>query len=1100
MPAKYAEYKVLNLPEIDKEILRYWEENRLYKKSLALRSEGMPFIFYEGPPSANAMPGIHHAMGRTMKDLFCRYKTMKGFLVNRKGGWDTHGLPIELQVEKNLGITKEDIGTKITIEEYNQACRANVMQYKDVWDDLTRRIGYWLDLDHPYITFENEYIESLWYLLSEMYKKGLLYKGYTIQPYSPAAGTGLSAAELNYPGTYQNVRDTTIIAQFKIAHTLDEFFLAWTTTPWTLPSNTALAVGAQITYVKVQTYNPYTGLPVKLILAERLLAKYFNPENENLPLTYEAGQRELPYRILSYHRGSELAGLRYEQLLAYTQPKEGDAFRVIIGDFVTTEEGTGIVHIAPSFGSDDLRVAKLNGIGSLTLVDKQGKFIDSVSDFAGRYVKDYKNEPNYVPVDIDIAIKLKRENRAFKVEKYEHSYPHCWRTDKPILYYPLDSWFIAVTKIKDELVEANKHINWKPAATGSGRFGNWLENGVDWNLSRSRFWGTPLPIWRTEEGNEEICIGSIAQLKAEIEKANQVLGLAQSLPADLHRPYIDELFLVSPSGQKMKRETDLIDVWFDSGAMPFAQWHYPFEKEDLFTKNFPADYIAEGVDQTRGWFYTLHAIAGLMNSGKKPEARIAYKNVIANGLVQDKFGQKMSKSKGNAINPFDTIDKYGADAARWYMISNSQPWENLKFDEESLAEKSRSFFGTLFNTYAFFALYANVDGFRSQYAPVPLAQRAEIDRWLLSKLHSLIRSTEAYYEDYEPTWAARGLEAFMDDLSNWYVRLCRKRFWNSVQLSDSSPEAIDKLAAYQTLYACIDAVVKMMSPIAPFFSEYLYRAYHPVNETRGPESVHLSDFPIYDTRLIDPDLEERMNLAQKICSLVLALRKKEKIKVRQPLRKILIPIDNKAQQEQIKAVENLILSEINVKEIEYVSDTSAVVSKTIKPDFKSLGKKMGPRMKEIQAALLDFTAKDIQQLEKNGSYALNLAGEIVVLEAEDVQIQTTDIPGWIINTEGGITVALDIQIDEKLLEEGIAREFINRLQRLRKEADFNVTDKISVLVESPSLIEQALLHHKAYICAETLTSEFLFVRDPGNLAQILEINEVNLKVLISKQK
>ncbi len=1097
MALRYPQYNSLSLPAIDKEVQKWWDDNKIFEQSLALRQSGKPFIFYEGPPSANARPGIHHAMGRTMKDLFCRYKTMKGFMVNRKGGWDTHGLPIELQVEKNLGITKEDIGHKISVDDYNKACKANVMQYKDQWDDLTRRIGYWLDLDKPYITFENEYMESLWYLLKQMYNNGYLYKGYTIQPFSPAAGTGLSSAELNYPGTYQNVKDTTIVAQFKMKDKEDTYFLAWTTTPWTLPSNTALAVGPEIEYVMVETFNPYTAIPVKLILAKALLSKYFKQESQDLPMSYELGQKELPYRIISSFQGHELIGMRYEQLMPYQQPESGDAFRVIGGDFVTTEDGTGIVHIAPSFGSDDLRVAKLNGIGALTLVDKQGKFIDSVTDFAGRYVKDYKNQTDYVPVDIDIAIKLKKENRAFKVEKYEHSYPHCWRTDKPIIYYPLDSWFIAVTKIKDQLVEANKEINWKPEATGTGRFGNWLENGVDWNLSRSRFWGTPLPIWRTDDGSEELCIGSIAELESEIQKANKQLNINQSLPKDLHRPYIDEVVLVSPNGIVMKRELDLIDVWFDSGAMPFAQWHYPFENQDIFEKSFPADYIAEGVDQTRGWFYTLHTIAGLMNADKAdPKQRIAFKNVIANGLVQDKTGAKMSKSKGNAIDPFETINQYGADAARWYMISNSQPWENLKFDMEGLAEKSRSFFGTLFNTYSFFALYANVDEFTSQYPQVPLSKRPEIDRWILSRLHSLIRSTEAYYDDYEPTWAARGLEEFMDELSNWYVRLCRKRFWNSIRLDEKSEDAKDKLAAYQTLHTCIDVLVRMMSPIAPFFAEYLYKSY--TLDSSLKESVHLCDFPQFSEQYIDGDLEERMSLAQKICSLVLALRKKEKIKVRQPLRKILIPISDIKVQAQIKAVENLIMSEVNVKEINYITDTSMVVSKSIKPDFKALGKKVGPLMKEVQAALSSYTNADIAALEANGQCQLNLNGESIILTLEDVQILTTDIPGWLVNSENGITVALDISIDEELYDEGIAREFINRIQRLRKESDFDVTDKIKIFVEAESIFDRALRKHAPYICAETLTENFDFVKNDQKLDQILDINEVNLKISISK--
>ncbi len=1086
---KYRELGKMDLPTFEKEILAFWQEQDIFQKSIDIRKDSKPFVFYEGPPSANGKPGIHHVMGRTIKDIFCRYKTMKGFQVKRKGGWDTHGLPIELAVEKKLGITKEDIGKKISVEEYNQACRKEVMQYKNLWDDITTKMGYWLDLDDPYVTFENNYIETLWYLLKQLYDKDYLYKGYTIQPYSPAAGTGLSTHELNQPGTYQEVKDTSATAQFKIKGKDDEYFLAWTTTPWTLPSNTALAVGKKVVYNKVKTYNPYTYLPVTVILAKDLMSKYFKPENAELSLdAYEKGQKNIPYQVISEHKGSEFEGWEYEQLLPYVQPTNGDAFRVVIGDFVTTEEGTGIVHLAPSFGADDMRTAKQNGLGSLTLVDKQGKFVEEAGDFAGRYVKNYKEEENYRSVDIDISIKLKEDNKAFKVEKYAHNYPHCWRTDKPILYYPLDSWFIKASAAKERMAELNKTINWKPKSTGEGRFGNWLENLQDWNLSRSRFWGTPLPIWRTADGSEEKCIGSIAELKAEVEKAVEAGFMDAPLgeDLDLHKPYVDKIFLVSDSGQKMTREPDLIDVWFDSGAMPYAQWHYPFENKEIFENNFPADFIAEGVDQTRGWFYTLHAIGSMLFDS------VAFKNVVSNGLLLAKDGRKMSKRYGNTVDPFKTIADYGADSTRWYMISNSPPWDNLKFDIDGLVETQRKFFGTLHNTYSFFALYANIDGFSfDERDKVAVAERPEIDRWIISRLHSLVEEVDALIADYEPTRATRLVQAFVEDhLSNWYVRLCRKRFWTPAQEADTQ----DKAAAYQTLYTCLKTVAQLMAPVSPFYSDLLYR--NLCNDSEKEDiSVHTSDFPVADKRLIDKDLEERMKYAQDFSSMVLSLRKKVNIKVRQPLSRILIPVINEGLQEKIQAVENLILTETNIKAVEYVTDTSGIVTKQIKPNFKELGRKMGPKMKQVQEAFKAFTQEDILAIEQKGSCTLDIDGESVEILLKEVNITSEDIPGWLVNSANGLTVALDTNITEELKNEGYAREIVNKLQRLRKDNDFNVTDRIKVTVERQQELMKAIDTFKDYICNETLTMKWEVV-DTLNDGIELDINDIMLKIKI----
>ena len=1100
----YPTLKQLNWPQIEAEILAFWEQESVFQQSVDQRHDAPSFTFFEGPPSANGMPGIHHVMARAIKDIFCRYKTQQGFRVARKGGWDTHGLPIELQVEKRLGIKKEDIGTKISMEDYNKECRADVLMFKDRWDDLTKQIGYWVDLDNPYVTYENNYIESLWHLLKQLHEKGFLYKGYTIQPFSPAAGTGLSSHELNQPGTYQNVKDTTIVAQFQVQGTEDEYFLAWTTTPWTLPSNTALAVGKDIDYDQIETFNPYTGAKIKVTLASALVGKYFSAEGAEAPLEdYTPQQKVLPWRKLNTQKGSDLAGTRYHQLLPYAQPEEGDAFRVIIGDFVSTEDGTGIVHIAPSFGADDFKTARENGIGALTLVDKKGKFLDCVTDFAGEYVKeaylsdDEKDEEaqkqgrdKYLGVDERISIKLKQENKAFKVEKYEHTYPHCWRTDKPILYYPLESWFVRTTAVKDRLVELNKTINWKPASTGEGRFGNWLENLVDWNLSRSRFWGTPLPIWRTEDGSEEICIGSIDELNQEIEKANQILGLNQSaedLTQDLHRPYVDRITLVSPSGKAMTRELDLIDVWFDSGAMPYAQWHYPFENQDVFKQNFPADFIAEGVDQTRGWFFTLHAISTLLFD------EVAFKNVIANGLVLDKNGNKMSKRLGNAIDPFETVAKYGADAVRWYMVTNAQPWDNLKFDMDGVVESQRKFLGTLYNTYGFFAIYANLDQYNfNANNPVDPIHFSEMDRWILSKLNSLILEVETALNDYDPTRAGRAIEDFVgEQLSNWYVRLSRRRFWKG-ELND------DKKAAYETLYRCLNTVTQLTAPIAPFFSDWLYRALNTagIAQNTVPSSVHLTTWPKADEAAVNPKLEQSMSLAQQVCSLVLSLRKKEKIKVRQPLQKILFPADKPEVKEAVQHMSELICSEVNVKEIEFVSANHPSLVKSIKPNFKTLGKKLGGEMKAMAAIVQSFSQDQIRQLEINGTLNVSLNGNPTDLLLEDVDIATQDMPGWLVASENGATVALDITISDALHQEGMAREFVNRVQNLRKDLGLDLTDRIEVLFKSDVAVQESVNHFNTYICGEVLAHSIQTTEDDSE--HILDVYDYPVHIHIRK--
>ncbi len=1080
---KYNEYKNLNYAKLGDDVLAFWKEHNIFQKSVATREGNDNFVFYEGPPSANGTPGIHHVMARAVKDIFCRYKTLKGFQVNRKGGWDTHGLPVELQVEKELGITKEDIGKKITVEEYNQRCRETVMRFKDQWDDLTEKMGYWVDLDNPYITFENEYIESCWALLKRLYDKGYLYKGYTIQPYSPGAGTGLSSHELNQPGCYQMVKDTTIVAQFelkKITRNMflfdneDEqvYFLAWTTTPWTLPANTALAVGKGIKYVKVKTYNPYTYAPISVILAKDLVSRYFNDKAKDIALAdYNPGDKLIPFNVVEEFTGADLAGVEYHQLMPYVQPDK-PAFRVVVGDFVTTEDGTGIVHISPTFGADDFKVAAQNDIPALLvmdengkpmpLVDKQGRFVKEVTDFAGMYVKNYDGQdesaPDYKSTDVLIAIKLKEENKAFKVEKYEHTYPHCWRTDKPVLYYPLDSWFIRTTAVKERMIELNKTINWKPESTGTGRFGNWLENLVDWNLSRSRYWGTPLPIWRTEDGEEEVCIGSIAELSEHIDHAvdKGFMDVAVEIN-DLHRPYVDNIVLVSPSGKPMYREPDLIDVWFDSGAMPYAQWHYPLENKDIFEQNFPADYIAEGVDQTRGWFFTLHALAVML------EDSVAYKNVIANGLVLDKNGNKMSKRLGNAIDPFEMIGQYGPDAVRWYMIANAPPWDNLKFNADGVVETQRRFFGTLQNTYSFFALYANLDNFTYAEADVPLERRTESDRWIISKLNTLVQDVDAYFADYDPTKAARAIQDFVtDDLSNWYVRLNRKRFWKGEYNED-------KIAAYQTLYTCLETIAKLASPIAPFYTEQLYRDLNYVSRKHKEESVHLAYYPEVSLAAINEDLEERMALAQSVSSLVHSLRKKHMIKVRQPLQRVLIPVLSEHTKHQIQAVEDLIMSEVNVKHIEYIDDTSGILVKKIKPNFKKLGQVFGPKMKLVAAAVQQMNQDDIAKLEREGGFEVLIADdETAVLTPDDVEISSEDIPGWLVASEGKLTVALDITITEELKQEGIARDLVNRIQNLRKDSNLEVQDKIHILMQpSAPEVNAAVENFRNYICAET---------------------------------
>ena len=1079
----YPTLEKLNWPEIEREILSFWKENEIFQKSVEQNSKDHSFTFFEGPPSANGMPGIHHVMARAMKDIFCRYKTLQGYRVERKGGWDTHGLPIELQVEKRLGIRKDDIGEKISVADYNKECREDVLKFKDKWDDLTERIGFWLDLENPYITYENNYIETLWSLLKRLHDKGLLYKGYTIQPFSPAAGTGLSSHELNQPGTYQDVKDTTVVAQFKKVDKDNEFFIAWTTTPWTLPSNTALAVGAKIDYVDIQTFNIYTGDSIIVTLASALVSKYFNSENEKQnqqDLVYSKGEKNLPWLRLKKYTGRDLEGQRYEQLMPYAQPDNGDAFKVILGDFVSTEDGTGIVHIAPSFGADDFRVAQKNGMGSLTLVNKEGRFDKSVTDFAGEFVKagylteeekaeeaEKQGRDKYLSVDERIAIKLKTENRAFKVEKYEHSYPHCWRTDKPILYYPLESWFIKTTAVKDRLVELNKTINWKPQSTGTGRFGNWLENLVDWNLSRSRFWGTPLPIWRTEDNSEEKCIGSMDELVQEIEKANHALNLDQSIDKetfDLHRPFVDEITLVSKTGQPMKRESDLIDVWFDSGAMPYAQWHWPFENDGVFKENFPADFIAEGVDQTRGWFFTLHALGVMLFDS------VAFKNVIANGLVLDKHGNKMSKRLKNTIDPFTTVEKFGADAVRWYMFTNSQPWDNLKFNLDGVQESQRKFLATLYNTYGFFAIYANIDEYHfNADREIPLAERTELDRWIVSKLNSLVQSVTDALEDYDPTKASRSIENFVDEhLSNWFVRLSRRRFWKGEMNTE-------KQAAYDTLFTCLDTLSRLSSPFAPFFADWLYRSlnHSQIGANRVKESVHLSQWPEVASEHINTQLEAQMSRAQQVCSLVLSLRKKENIKVRQPLNKILIPVLTDAMREEISHVSDIIKSEVNVKNIEFLGADDQTLVKQIKPNFKTLGKLLGPKMKLMAQEISKLQSNHIQTLEADGSLVIELDEATFELTLDHVEIKTQDMPGWLVASEGDVTVALDININNELRLEGIAREFVNRIQNLRKELGFDVTDRIKIEYQGDEeIIKSASLHHD-YICNEVLANQFV---------------------------
>lgn len=1123
--SKYNEYKKLDFPAFEEEILKFWQAHNIFEKSVSNRAGAKSFVFYEGPPSANGMPGIHHVMSRTVKDIFCRYNTLKGFQVKRKAGWDTHGLPVELQVEKTLGITKEDIGKKISVAEYNEACKKDVMKYTDVWNNLTTRMGYWVNLNDPYVTYDNNYIESLWWILKQLYNKGLLYKGYTIQPYSPAAGTGLSSHELNQPGTYKDVKDNTAVAMFKAVNAPfdgDIYFLAWTTTPWTLPSNTALAVGSKIDYVLVNTFNPHTHKPCTVVLAKELLGKHFKAENADLKLgDYKVGDKNIPFEVVKEVKGADLAGIRYEQLLPFANVENGDAFKVITGDFVTTEDGTGIVHIAPSFGADDFRVAKQNGIGSLTLVDKRGKFLPEVQDGQFLYGEEYVKEAyltdaekevalalqkeklsgvikdtsklNYLSVDERIILKLQTEGKLFKKEKYEHPYPHCWRTDKPILYYPLESWFIKTTAYKDKLVEANQKINWKPEHTGTGRFGNWLENLVDWNLSRSRYWGTPLPIWRTEDGSEEKCIGSNAELQEELAKAKAAGFVPQDFEMkDLHKPYVDELVLVSSKGEKMFREADLIDVWFDSGAMPYAQWNFPFNKEIPLSENYPADFIAEGVDQTRGWFFTLHALAVLLNESsdeiktinqQNNNPGIAFKNVIANGLVLDKNGVKMSKRLGNIVDPFATIAKYGADATRWYMLGNSDPWDNLKFDLEGVAESQRKFFGTLYNTYSFFAIYANIDGFEFDENNVtPISERTELDRWIMSKLNSLVKLVRERMDDYDATPAVRAIEEFTGDhFSNWFIRLSRRRFWKGEMNAD-------KKAAYETLYQCLITVSQLSSSFAPFFSDWVYK-----NLNGKSESVHLTDLVNADEKVIDLRLEEQMEYAQKISSLVLSIRKKENIKVRQPLQKILIPMVDARIKDEIIHVQDLILSEVNVKQLEFIEE----IEKSIKPNFRVLGKKVGAKMKAVGDAILAMNSAQIATLEQNGAIAVMVDGAEMNLELTDVEIMSKDITGYKVAHEGKITVALDVEITPELKLEGIAREVVSKLQALRKESNLEVTDKINIELQSHEYINNAINAYKTYICTEILADK-LEVTATTSLPAEIEVDEHLIKVQLTK--
>ena len=1141
MGKKFAEYSQFDLSKVNAEVLKKWDENQVYAKSMTER-EGCPsFVFYEGPPSANGMPGIHHVMARSIKDIFCRYKTMKGFLVKRKAGWDTHGLPVELGVEKAMGITKEDIGKTISVADYNAACRKDVMKFTKEWEDLTHKMGYWVDMTDPYITYDNRYIETLWWLLKQLYTKGYLYKGYTIQPYSPAAGTGLSSHELNQPGCYRDVKDVTCVAQFKMKNPKPEmaewgtpYFLAWTTTPWTLPSNTALCVGPKIDYVAVQSYNGYTGEKITVVLAKALLYTHFNKKAEDIALEdYKPGDKLIPFKIVGEYKGPELVGMEYEQLIPWVNPGEG-AFRVISGDYVTTEDGTGIVHIAPTFGADDAQVAKAAGVPPLQLINKKGELrpmvdltgkfykldeldenfvkervnVDLYKEYAGRFVKnDY--DPNLTDqdesLDVSLCMMMKANNQAFKIEKHVHNYPHCWRTDKPVLYYPLDSWFIRSTACKDRMIELNKTINWKPESTGTGRFGKWLENLNDWNLSRSRYWGTPLPIWRTEDNSEEICIGSVEELYNEIEKS-VAAGFMKSNPykdkgfvpgeyngenydkIDLHRPYVDDIILVSKDGKPMKREADLIDVWFDSGAMPYAQIHYPFENKELLDSHqvYPADFIAEGVDQTRGWFFTLHAIASMVFD------TISYKAVISNGLVLDKNGNKMSKRLGNGVDPFSTIEKYGSDPLRWYMITNSSPWDNLKFDVDGIEEVRRKFFGTLYNTYSFFSLYANVDGFEYKEADVPMAERPEIDRWILSVLNTLVKEVDTCYSEYEPTKAGRLISDFVNDnLSNWYVRLNRKRFWGGEFTQD-------KLSAYQTLYTCLETVAKLMSPIAPFYADKLYMDLVTATGRDNVVSVHLAKFPEYKEEMIDKELEVRMQMAQDVTSMVLALRRKVNIKVRQPLQCIMIPVLDEEQRAHIEAVKALIMSEVNVKDIKFVDGAAGVLVKKVKCDFKKMGPKFGKQMKAVAAAVAEMSQEAIAELEKNGSYTLQLDGTDVLVEATDVEIFSEDIPGWLVANEGKLTVALDVTVTEELRREGVARELVNRIQNIRKSSGLEITDKIKITLSKNQQTDDAVNEYKDYICNQVLGTSLTLTDEVENGTE-LNFDDFSLYVSVVKE-
>lgn len=1117
------------MPEIERQLLEFWNKEDVFKKSISGRSSSPTFVFYEGPPSANGIPGIHHVISRTLKDLVCRYKTMQGFQVSRKAGWDTHGLPVELGVEKELGITKEDIGTKITVEEYNRKCREAVMRFKDRWDEITKKMGYWVDLDDPYITFENEYIESLWWALSELFKKDLLYKSVSIQPYSPAAGTGLSSHELNQPGTYKNVKDTSATVLFRLTDesrtqffsTIDAdiYVMAWTTTPWTLPANLGLSVGPDIRYNLVRTFNPYTRAPQVVLLADALMHKYFQadaeiPASDTLPEPEEKS-KNIPYQILGQWAGSELEGLRYHQLFPFESNRPelcgGDPFRIVTASFVTTEDGTGIVHTAPAHGADDYQAGRKHNLGLINLIDREGKFVAGTGDFTGRFIKNYKDDASYEDVNVDISIALKLRGQAFRIEKYEHSYPHCWRTDKPIIYYPLDAWFIRTTALKDKMISLNQTINWKPKSTGEGRFGNWLENMVDWNLSRSRYWGTPLPIWCTEDQSEVRAVGSIAQLKEEIQKSISAGNMAadsdiERLVADLHRPYIDSVILTSSTGQPMKREADLIDVWFDSGAMPFAQWHFPFENVEKFAQNYPADFIAEGVDQTRGWFYTLHALGALLQesiqekvgaaglpAGDAHFPGLAYKTVISNGLVLDKDGNKMSKRLGNVVDPFQTIDKYSADATRWYLMTNASPWDSLRFDEKGIEEVQRKFFGTLYNTYQFFALYANVDGFSYKEERIPVAQRPEMDQWIISSLHSLCAQVQNNMDDYEPTQAARAIELFVDEhLSNWYVRLSRRRFWKGEY-------AQDKVSAYQTLYECMDTLARLIAPISPFFADWLYQNLNNISKKSKESSVHLADYPKADTANINKPLEERMQLAQDISSLILSLRKKENIKVRQPLSKVLIPILNQHVREQTEKVKDIILSEVNIKTIEYLDSDNEFITKKIKPNFKTLGKKAGPLMKQLAATIAQFNQEQIARIESNEGLPVEIEGATILITAEDVEISAGEIPGWSVASKGSLTVALDITITDDLAEEGNARELINRLQKIRKDLNLEITDRIEIFINNAGSIAPSVLKYDQYIRSETLADHIL-MNETAQVAswEDVEINNQNIQVHIKK--